>query len=112
MDEATLALADYKSSYRHLAWSFRKSRDNWKAKHHLLKRDLKRLQNHVRSLSASRDLHKQAALASQQRLAHLQAQLDLLQSSHTAPSGEKGGAALASLSSGNCLPQATASPPA
>ena len=91
MDEAAVALADYKSSYRHLAWSFRRSRDAWKAKHQQLKRQYKRLQNQLRAVSASRDRHKQAARTAQQQVARLQEQVDLLHDRRAAASGEKGG---------------------
>jgi chromosome segregation ATPase len=91
MDEAAVALADYKSSYRHLAWSFRRSRDKWKAKHQQLKRQHKRLQNQLRAVTASRERHKQAAHHAEQRVAQLHEQIDRLQDQHAAASGEKGG---------------------
>ena len=90
MDEAAVALADYKSSYRHLAWSFRRSRDAWKAKHQQLKRQHKRLQNQLRAVTASRDRHKQAARTAQQQAAQLQEQVDTLHGP-LAAGGEKGG---------------------
>lgn len=91
MDEAAVALAGYKSSYRHLAWSFRRSRDGWKAKHQQLKRDHKRLQNQVRAVTASRERHRQAAHQATQRAAHLQEQVDRLHDQLAATSGEKRG---------------------
>lgn len=91
MDEAAVALADFKSSYRHLAWCFRRSRDTWKGKHQDLRRAHKRLQNRLRAVTTSRERHKQAARAAEARAAHLQEQVDRLQCQHAAPGGEKGG---------------------
>ena len=113
MDQATTALGDYKSSYRHLAWSFRNSRDRWKAKHQQLKHDHKLLQNQLRAVTASREQHKQKAVAachdaqqSQEHAAALQRQLDSLQQQlqqlqQHAASGEKGGLIALFLSPGN-----------
>jgi septal ring factor EnvC (AmiA/AmiB activator) len=73
---------NYTSPWRNLAWSLRKSRDNWKHKHQLLQRDHKRLQNQLRDVRASRSHWRQAAEEAQhtihdleQKLAQLQAEL-------------------------------------
>lgn len=78
-DEATVALADYKSSYRHLAWCFRRSRDTWKEKHQRLKREHKLLQNQLRAVTASREHHKQIARQASLDLDCLRLQADHLQ---------------------------------
>lgn len=78
MDEAPTALAAYKSSYRHLAWCFRRSRDRWKAKHQQLQRQHKRLQNQLRAVTASRARHRQAAEAAAGLAEQLRQQVEQL----------------------------------
>jgi hypothetical protein len=57
MDGTTSAsfFTKFTSPWRHLAWSFRKSRDNWKKKYQKLKREHKRLQNQVHDVRKSRE---------------------------------------------------------
>ena len=78
---ATPLCRQFTSPWRNLAWSFRKSRDNWKAKYQKLKREQKRLQNQVRDVRTSRAHWRQRAeqtehqsQALRQEIAHLQAQ--------------------------------------
>jgi hypothetical protein len=65
MDDATspAAFADFRSPWRNLAWSFRKSRDAWKAKYRDLKREQKRLQNQLHDVRVSRDAWRRRAEA-------------------------------------------------
>ncbi len=51
----------YVSPWRALAWSFHKSRENWKRKYAAVKRDIKRSQNEVRDLRKSREGWKEKA---------------------------------------------------
>jgi hypothetical protein len=65
MDDATSPtdFASFRSPWRNLAWSFRKSRDAWKAKYRDLKREQKRLQNQLRDVRVSRDAWRRRAEA-------------------------------------------------
>jgi len=64
----------YKSPRRKLVRFFEKSRNQWKAKHHQAKADVKRLTNRVRFLERSKtDLQRQVAEL-QRALAQHQAQ--------------------------------------
>jgi len=51
----------YISPWRALAWSFHKSRENWKRKYAAVKRDIKRSQNEARDLRKSRERWKEKA---------------------------------------------------
>lgn len=51
---STRSFGGYSSPWRNLAWSFRKSRDNWKQKQQELKREHKRLQNQLADVRKSR----------------------------------------------------------
>ncbi len=51
----------YVSPWRALAWSFHRSRENWKRKYAAVKADAKRSQNEVRDLRKSRAAWKQKA---------------------------------------------------
>lgn len=53
----------YVSPWRALAWSFHKSRENWKHKYAAVKRDIKRSQNEARDLRKSRERWKEKAKA-------------------------------------------------
>lgn len=57
MDDTTANsfFAKFASPWRNLAWSFRKSRDNWKRKYQELKVEHKRLQSQVRDVRMSRE---------------------------------------------------------
>lgn len=75
-------LATLASPWRNLAWSFHKSRENWKDKHQKLKQEHKRLQNQVRDVRKSRDhwreIAEQArlqAVESTAKIAELEAEL-------------------------------------
>ncbi len=54
---------DYKSSWRALAWRFRKSRDNWKSKYQTVKDQTRRMKRQVRDLSSSKAEWKERAKA-------------------------------------------------
>ena len=53
--------SSYISPWRALAWSFHKSRENWKRKYAALKCDIKRSQNKARDLRKSRERWKEKA---------------------------------------------------
>lgn len=61
------------------------SRDAWKAKANDRKTQRKALEIRVRDLEASRELHRQRAELLQQRVAQLEAQLDVAQRTAPAP---------------------------
>ena len=65
----------YVSPWRALAWSFHKSRENWKRKYAAAKRDIKRCQNAARDLRKSRELWKQKVKALETENHSLQATL-------------------------------------
>lgn len=68
----------YKSPRRKLVRFFEKSRDQWKAKHHQAKSDVKRLTHRIRFLEQSKaDLQKQVSEL-QHELAQHQAQAHAL----------------------------------
>lgn len=83
---ATSFFSAFASPWRNLAWSFRKSRENWKKKYQDLKGEHKRLENQVRDVRKSRgqwrDVAKQSQEESQvlrEEIAGLQAQLAAVQ---------------------------------
>jgi septal ring factor EnvC (AmiA/AmiB activator) len=63
----------YVSPWRALAWSFHKSRENWKRKYAAVKRDIKRFQNEARDLKKSRERWKEKAKAFEMENDSLQA---------------------------------------
>jgi septal ring factor EnvC (AmiA/AmiB activator) len=72
----------YSSPWRALAWSFHKSRENWKRKYAEVKREVKRSRDQARDLRQSRERWKEKASALEtenesleQMLAELQSQL-------------------------------------
>ena len=69
----------YVSPWRALAWSFHKSRENWKRKYVAVKRDIKRSQNEVRDLRKSREGWKEKAKVLQTENNSLQATVAELQ---------------------------------
>ena len=66
--------SEFKSPLSKLASVFRKGRDNWKAKHQALKRDLKRLQNQTAAVEKSRKDWRTQCLSLRQHVAQLQNQ--------------------------------------
>ena len=65
--------SSYISPWRALAWSFHKSRENWKRKYAAVKRDIKRVQNEARDLRKSRERWKEKAEAFEMENDSLQA---------------------------------------
>jgi predicted ribosome quality control (RQC) complex YloA/Tae2 family protein len=66
----------HKSPLRKLVLFFQNSRDQWKAKHHELKRELKKEQNQVRAVEKSRAQWRSKAEAAEQRVEELQRELN------------------------------------
>ena len=85
--------AKLRSPWRNLAWSFRKSRDNWKKKFQALKGEHKRLQNQVHDVRKSREAWRSKAEQEQTTSASLRAAIARLQTELAAQhaSGEKKG---------------------
>jgi septal ring factor EnvC (AmiA/AmiB activator) len=69
----------YVSPWRALAWSFHKSRENWKRKYAAVKRDVKRSQNEARDVRKSRERWKEKAKAFETENNSLQATVAELQ---------------------------------
>ena len=69
----------YVSPWRALAWSFHRSRENWKCKYAAVKRNIKRSQNEARDLRKSRERWKEKAKAFETENNSLQATLAELQ---------------------------------
>jgi chromosome segregation ATPase len=65
----------YKSPVGKLLAFFRDSRDRWKAKHHELKRQLKREQNQLRAVEKSRATWRDKAQTAIQQVQTLQREL-------------------------------------
>lgn len=65
----------YKSPVTKLLRFFETSRDQWKEKHHQLKADLKLAHNQVRAVEKSREMWRQRAEESAQRVGQLEAEL-------------------------------------
>lgn len=65
----------YKSSLRKLMVFFERSRDQWKVKHHELKKQLKKEQNQVRAVEKSRAGWRAKAEAADQRVEELEREL-------------------------------------
>lgn len=67
---------DLKSPLPKLVRHFWKSRDQWKTKHHEVKRQLKKEQNQVRDLEKSRAVWRERATDADRRIKELQQELD------------------------------------
>lgn len=83
MDASTAAVAppthhEYKSRPGALIWSFRKSRDAWRRKYHLLKAAEKALKNRVADLTTSREHWRAEARRAGECLAAAEAELAAL----------------------------------
>lgn len=76
---ATSFFGKFTSPWRNLAWSFRKSRDNWKKKLQELKGEHKRLQNQVRDVRKSREEWRSKAEHEQTTSETLRAEIARLQ---------------------------------
>jgi len=75
---ANALLDRFRSPGRKLLPFFVTSRDNWKAKHHELKKEAKRLSNQVRAVEASREQWRERATAAERRAAELERQIEEL----------------------------------
>ncbi len=73
---AVMENAVYKSPMRKLVRFFERSRDGWKAKHHALKRDCKRLANQVAAVEKSREHWRSQARSLRSRVRKLEAELN------------------------------------
>ena len=76
-EQAMTCEPTFRSPTRKLITFFLKSRDNWKAKHHQRKKQLKLMQNRCRSLLKSRDSWRQKAKDAEARILLLRHQLAL-----------------------------------
>ncbi len=76
---ATSFLGKFTSPWRNLAWSFRKSRDNWKKNFQELKSEHKRLQNQVHDVRKSREEWRSRSEHEQTTSAALRADIARLQ---------------------------------
>lgn len=65
----------FKSPIKKLLKFFATSRDDWKAKHHQLRLQLKKEQNQVRAVEKSREQWRSRAEAARQRVRELEAEL-------------------------------------
>jgi len=72
------ATSSFKSRPGALAWSFRKSRDRWKAKCKQLKADIKRHTNRVADVTKSREHWRTQAQATREQLRVREAELAAL----------------------------------
>jgi septal ring factor EnvC (AmiA/AmiB activator) len=68
----------FKSRPGALAWSFRKSRDRWKAKYMKLKAERKRHTNRVADVTKSREQWRSQAEAARQQLSACEAEIAAL----------------------------------
>lgn len=68
----------FKSRPGALAWTFRKSRDRWKAKYMMLKAELKRHTNRVADVTKSREQWRSRAEAAHEELIAREAELTVL----------------------------------
>ena len=75
---ANAFLDRFTSPKRKLLPFFINSRDNWKAKHHELKKEAKLLSNQVRAVEASRKHWRERAAAAERRAAELESQVEEL----------------------------------
>lgn len=69
---------EFKSPVKKLVACFRKSRDQWKAKHRLLKKQLKKKQNQVYAVECSREMWRTRAEQLNVGNQQLQTELDEL----------------------------------
>jgi len=72
---------EYRSPMRKLVPFFQESRDQWKAKHHAVKKELKREQNQRRAVEKSRAAWRAKADAAEQRARELEVELQQAQKS-------------------------------
>jgi hypothetical protein len=75
---ANALLDQFTSPGRKLLPFFINSRDNWKTKHHELKKQAKLLSNQVRAVEASREHWRERATAAERRTAELERQIEEL----------------------------------
>lgn len=68
----------WKSPLRKLVRFFQRSRDQWKRKHHALKKDIKREQNQRRAVERSRQHWREKATRAERRVCELEAALGAL----------------------------------
>ena len=66
----------FKSPVKKLDRFFKKSRDGWKAKHHTLKQQLKKLSNQVRAVEKSRAHWREVAQQERRRVRELTRELE------------------------------------
>jgi len=69
---AVMETLELKSPLRKLVQFFRRSRDNWKEKHHAMKRECRKLANQVAAVEKSRELWRAQAQQLRQRVAELE----------------------------------------
>jgi len=77
----------YRSPMRKLVPFFANSRDQWKAKHHKLKKLLKKEQNQVRAVEKSRTAWRDRAVAATRQVEQLQRELAELKKSSATTAG-------------------------
>ena len=69
---AVVDALELKSPMRKLVQFFRRSRDNWKGKHHAMKRKCRRMANQVAAVEKSREQWRAQALELRQRVTELE----------------------------------------
>lgn len=74
----TLETSELRSPLKKLVRFFRNSRDKWKAKCQIAKRDLKRAQNQVRAVEKSRGTWRERYIAEAKRCEQLERELEEL----------------------------------
>ena len=72
------SLQEYTSPLRKLVRFFHDSRDQWKAKHHAAKKDIKRLTNQRRAVEQSRQKWRTRAEEAQRRIEELEQAIEVL----------------------------------
>lgn len=75
---ASTYLSRFASPAAKLVRFFENSRDQWKAKHHQLKIDCKRLENQTRAVERSREQWRQRSRAAEQRVKELEREIEQL----------------------------------
>jgi hypothetical protein len=100
MDAATETLPaaareEYKSRPGALVWFFKKSRDNWKAKHRALKASVKGLKNQLAAVAESRARWRTEAEDAGRRAAAMEAELAELRGRIAAADPQKKSRAMA-----------------
>lgn len=83
------AREDYKSRPGALIWSFKKSRNNWKAKYQALKASVKGLKNQLAAVTRSRAEWRAKAEAAGRRADALEVELAALRAPAAAPAPPK-----------------------